>query len=125
LREISPAADPTTRTYAVRYSLPDADDSVRLGMTATLHLNESFGASTVRIPSSALFNQGNGPGVWVVNPQTGRLVLRPVTVVNYTDRDAFVRGQLADGESIVTSGVQKLDGNTVVRLADSSQENVQ
>lgn len=40
LREIAPSADPATRTYAVRYSLSNADASVRLGMTATLHLSE-------------------------------------------------------------------------------------
>ena len=34
LRETSPSADPATRTYTVRYSLPNADASVRLGMLA-------------------------------------------------------------------------------------------
>ncbi|WP_243357578.1 efflux RND transporter periplasmic adaptor subunit [Fundidesulfovibrio terrae] len=125
LRETAPAADPATRTFAVRYSLPDADASVRLGMSATLHLIETSGTPAARIPASALFNQGQGPGVWIVNPQNGRLTLSPVTVDHFSERDAFVRGQLADGDIIVASGVQKLDGNTLVRLADASQENDQ
>ena len=38
LREIAPAADPATRTYLAKFSLPEADDKVSLGMTATLTL---------------------------------------------------------------------------------------
>lgn len=125
LREISPAADPATRTYAVRYSLPDADSSVHLGMSATLRLVEPASSPTARIPASALFNQGQGPGVWLVNPQNGQLTLRPVTVDHFSERDAFVSGQFSDGDIIVASGVQKLDGSTTVLLADGAQENRQ
>src|SRR3982074_2138444 len=38
LREIAPNADPATRTYLAKFSLPDAGDQVSLGMTATLTL---------------------------------------------------------------------------------------
>lgn len=124
LRETSPSADPATRTYAVRYSLPDADAAVHLGMTATLHLSETSATPTARIPASALLNQGNGPGVWLVNAQTGQLTFKPVTVDHYTEGDAFVRGQLANGDLIVTSGVQKLDKGLTVRLANEEKEDV-
>ena len=122
LRETSPSADPATRTYAVRYALPEADAAVKLGMTATLTLSDPAQTPTARIPASALLNQSHGPGVWIVNPQTGQLTFRPVTVDHYTDRDAFVHGQLAPGDRIVTSGVQKLDAGTIVRVADMPQE---
>jgi RND family efflux transporter MFP subunit len=122
LREISPSADPATRTYAVRYALPDADASVRLGMTATLHLSEQARVQTARIPASAMFNQGKGPGIWRVDPKSGQLTFLPVTVDRYSERDAFVHGQLANGDIIVTSGVQKLDEGTAVRLADAPRE---
>ena len=124
LRETSPAADPATRTYAVRYSLPDANAAVHLGMTATLHLSEADDTPTARIPASALLNQGNGPGVWLVNAQTGQLTFMAVTVDHYTEGDAFVRGQLATGDIIVTSGVQKLDKGLTVRLAGGEKEDV-
>lgn len=122
LRETSPSADPATRTYAVRYSLPDADAAVHLGMTATLRLSETGDAPTARIPASALLNQGNGPGVWRVQAQTGQLTFVPVAVDHYTQGDAFVRGQLEPGDIIVTSGVQKLDKGLTVRLAGGETE---
>ena len=34
LRELSPQADAATRTYAARFTIPDADDAVAYGMTA-------------------------------------------------------------------------------------------
>ncbi|EKO39087.1 MAG: RND family efflux transporter, MFP subunit [Solidesulfovibrio magneticus str. Maddingley MBC34] len=125
LREIAPSADPATRTYAVRYALPDADASVRLGMTATLHLSGQARAQTARIPASAMLNQGKGPGLWRVDPKSGQLTFLPVTVDRYSERDAFVHGQLADGDIIVISGVQKLDEGTAVRLADAPREDAQ
>src|SRR3984957_10359434 len=38
LREVAPQADPATRTYLAKFSLPGADDHVSLGMTAPLTL---------------------------------------------------------------------------------------
>lgn len=121
LREIAPAANTTTRTYAVRYSLGEVDASVRLGMTATLRLSSpetTTPASTLRIPASALFDQGGGMGVWRVDPETGRLSFRLVAVDRYSDRDAYVHGELAEGDVIVVAGVHKLDAAMQVRLAE-------
>lgn len=122
LREISPNADPVTRTFAVRYSLRDADSSIRLGMTATLHLSDSTATPAARVPASALFNQGDGVGVWVVAPETGRLSFKNVDVDRYVDRDAYVHGALADGDVIVVAGVHKLDPDVEVRLASADRE---
>ena len=63
-------------------------------MTATIHLSEASTIQTARIPASALLSQGRSPGVWIVNPDTGQLAFRPGTVNHYTERDAFVHGQL-------------------------------
>lgn len=122
LREVAPAADAVSRTYAARFTLRDPGPEVRLGMTAVLHLANPDAAPVARIPASALFNQGDGPGVWVVEPATGHLSLRPVAIDGYTDQDAFVRGQIADGDRIVAAGVQKLDAGMTVRVADAPQE---
>ena len=41
LREVAPSADPATRTYLAKFSMPEADDKVSLGMTATLDAGRS------------------------------------------------------------------------------------
>jgi RND family efflux transporter MFP subunit len=124
LRETSPSADPVTRTYAVRFSLTDCDERVRLGMSASLHLSQNKPDKLVRIPSSALLDQGKGPGVWVVESGAGKLTLRPVTIARYADRDVLVQGQLSEGEIIVAAGVQMLDPSMSVRL-EATQEVVE
>lgn len=119
LRELSPVADSATRTYAARFSLPSAGDEVKLGMTATLVLTDSGRDKAARLPLSALFNQGSGPAVWTVDAASGSLSLRPVDVVRYGGREVFVRSGLAEGEMVVTLGVQKLDPGTRVRVVQA------
>lgn len=118
LRELSPSADPATRTYAARFSLPDADDAVRLGMTATLALRPAAGAKAARLPLSALYNGGAGPAVWTVR-EDGSLALKPVTVASYEARDVLVSGGVEEGDRVVALGVQKLDPDQRVRVVQA------
>ncbi|WP_407529094.1 efflux RND transporter periplasmic adaptor subunit [Methylobacterium oryzisoli] len=120
LRELAPAADAMTRTYLARFSLPGADAAVQLGMTATVTLTGARTERVVRVPLSALFNQGGGSSVWTVDGE-GALTLKPVTVAAYEAQDALVSGGLADGERIVRLGVQKLDPAQRVRVVDALQ----
>jgi RND family efflux transporter MFP subunit len=114
LRELASAADAATRTYAARYAIPNADDAVRLGMSATLSLRETAGARAARLPLTALFNHGEGPTVWVVDGD-GRLTARSVTVARYEGSSVLIAGGPAEGEKVVTLGVEKLDPGLVVR----------
>src|ERR1700737_2276855 len=77
LREIAPAADPATRTYLAKFSLPDAGDSVSLGMTATLTLSDRATERVAKLPLSALFSQGGAPSLYVVDASGGG-ALKPV-----------------------------------------------
>jgi RND family efflux transporter MFP subunit len=114
LREISPVADPTTRTYAARFSISDADAFVALGMSATVALSQGDGASVARIPLTALFDQGFGPSVWTVQ-EDGALTLNPVRVARYEAQDAVIAQGPPEGDKIVVLGVQKLDPKQRVR----------
>src|SRR5215467_4942926 len=67
LREISPSADPATRTYLAKFSLPNAGVSVELGMTATLTLCDQKTARVARLPLSALYSTGEKPSFYVVD----------------------------------------------------------
>jgi len=62
VRYISPQADPATRTYTVRVSLPDAPPQMRLGanVVGTVTLDQG---ETVSIPGSALFQKDGKPAV--------------------------------------------------------------
>src|SRR5215510_1217954 len=120
LRELSPQADPATRTYAARFTIPDADDTVAFGMTATVELERDGGARVARLPLSAVLNRGHGPAVYVVNDK-GSLALAPVTVASFTEDAALVTGGINDGDTVVTLGVQKLEAGLKVRPIEPRQ----
>src|SRR5215213_58368 len=108
LREVAPSADPATRTYLAKFSLPDAGDNVSLGMTATLTLADPETTRVARLPMSALFNAGGGPSIYVVDDH-GELALKPVAVKSYESNDVVITGGINEGAQVVVLGVQKLD----------------
>ena len=118
LREISPSADPATRTYLAKFSLPGAGDNVELGMTATLTLADQATTRVARLPLSALFNEGTGPSLYVVDDK-GEVTLQPVKVKSYESGDVVISGGVDEGARIVTLGVQKLDPSQRVRVVSS------
>jgi RND family efflux transporter MFP subunit len=118
LRELAPAADPATRTYAARFTILDADDTVALGMTATVTLAQAADTQVVRLPLAAILNRGTGPSVFVVD-ETRALALRPVRVASFNEDTALVTDGLNPGDQVVTLGVQKLQAGLKVRTADA------
>jgi RND family efflux transporter MFP subunit len=118
LREIAPNADPATRTYLAKFSLPDADDSVSLGMTATLTLADPATTRVARLPLSALFSEGGDASFYVVGDK-GEVTLKPVAVKSYESNDVVVTGGVDEGAKVVALGVQKLDPARKVRVVSS------
>lgn len=126
VREIAGSADRSTRTFAVKFSLPpDAD--VPLGATAYVRINTMTAdghrpASGVRLPSSALLRSGDATTVWIFDPQTQTVESRPVQVVTADGNDVVVAG-LTAGLEVVAAGVHVLSpGQKVVRFAAPAQQ---
>jgi RND family efflux transporter MFP subunit len=117
LRELSPQADAMTRTYAARFTIENPDDTVALGMTATLTLSHAAETAVARLPLAAILNRGTGPSVYVVDT-SGGLELRPVAVASFNEGAALVTSGVSNGERVVTLGVQKLDAGQRVRAID-------
>jgi RND family efflux transporter MFP subunit len=120
LRELSPQADAATRTYAARFTIPDADDAVAYGMTATVTLSRPGEETVAKLPLSAVLNRGKGAAVFVVD-DGGALVLRNVTVSSFNGDVAYVTEGISNGDRIVTLGVQKLEAGLRVRAVEAVQ----
>jgi RND family efflux transporter MFP subunit len=118
LREVAPSADSATRTYLAKFSLPEADDSVSLGMTATLTLSDPAKARVARLPLSALYSRGGDPSLYVVET-SGQVTLKPVAVKAYETNDVVVSGGVDEGAKVVVLGVQKIDPAQKVRIVSS------
>jgi len=102
-------ADPATRTYLAKFSMADAGNDMQLGMTATLTLSDAAGERVARLPLSALFDQGEGPSLYVADAKTGAITLKRVAVKSYESTDVLISGGVEEGENVVALGVQKLD----------------
>ncbi len=126
LRELSPTADPIARTYEARFTVVDAPVALQLGMSATLHLNCGTDGESIAIPAGALAGRterlvsmhgakSDAPVVWKVLDDAGHIAAVPVEIVRYGQEQVIVRGDLADGDRIVSAGVHKLDSGVTVR----------
>lgn len=116
VREISPGADPVTRTYRVRISLPEADQRVQYGMTVLAKVQRRLHGEVARLPSSALFQKGNRPAVWILDRDSLTVFLQPVEVAEYRQDGVLVKRGLRDGQYLVTAGVNQLVPGQRVRL---------
>jgi RND family efflux transporter MFP subunit len=122
LRELSPSADPVSRTYLARFTLPELPASAAFGMTASVTLSASKGKEVARLPLSALIDQGKGSALWVVDPGSQTLRLVPVEVAGLGGSDVLIASGVKDGDAVVTLGVQKLEAGQRVRpIADSPE----
>ena len=87
-------------------------------MTATVTLTRAADAPVAKLPLAAILNRGTGPTVYVVD-ESGTLALQPVKVATFTEGAALVTAGVADGDKIVTLGVQKLVAGTRVRAVET------
>jgi multidrug efflux pump subunit AcrA (membrane-fusion protein) len=99
LRDISPQADPQTRTWQVRVALND-QPAMALGASATIEIPSST-LPGYRIPASALSRAINPPSLLLVITEAQ---LREVTLSGYSAASAFVSSGLHPGDKVITAG---------------------
>ena len=108
VREVSPSADPVTRTYAAKISVLDADPAMKLGMTANVYLRGVQRIVAVMLPATALFQDNGRAAVWVVDKTSSQVKLVPVEVGEYLEDRVAVMSGLTPGDMVVRAGVHKL-----------------
>lgn len=121
LRELSPAADPATRTFAARIAVPQADEAMRLGMSARVEAKVSRGDTALRLPLSAFFTRNDQPHVWVVDPATLTVALTKVETDGVIGNEVRVKAGLAPGQRVVTAGANLLEPGQKVRLPEGAK----
>jgi RND family efflux transporter MFP subunit len=115
VREVSPQADPATRTHQVKVGLIDPPETMFLGATVVgrISLNDEL---LIELPAMALMESEGRPAVWVVDKATETVSLRPIEVARYEANAVIVAMGLQNGDIVVTAGVQTLRPGQKVRL---------
>lgn len=114
VREVAPAADSITRTFQVRVALPDADNKVRLGMTAAVRFYNKHNQELL-LPLPALTQHAGETVVWVVNPENDQVQPRKVQTGMFREDGVIIIQGLQTGEQVVVAGVHTLVPGQLVR----------
>ena len=116
VREVAGSADPQSRTFAVRVSLPN-DPRVLLGMTANVEATVGSKANLVSIPLTAMAEKDGKQIVWTVDRSSDTVHPRPIKVANFTADGVAVADGLKQGDVVVAAGTQFMTENLKVKLS--------
>ena len=128
LRQLSAAANPLTRTFEARYALDDSAARAPLGATVIVQINDPNDRASARVPLSAITDQGQGPGVWIIAADASDeavVAWRPVTIDSLDDETAKVVAGLAGGDRFVAMGAHLLHVGDRVRIAEDAPRSTQ
>lgn len=107
VREVAAMADPSTRSFTVKASLQDTQNTATLGGTATVNLPIKAPTSAViAIPMTAVVESQGKASVWVLN--NGLATKRAVTLSGAQGDWVVVASGLSAGSVVITAGVHTL-----------------
>ncbi|MFA7279897.1 MAG: efflux RND transporter periplasmic adaptor subunit [Sterolibacterium sp.] len=119
LRELAPVADAASRTYAARLAIVAADDSIKLGMSATVRLD--LGAEQlIVVPNSALYTRDDRTRVWLVERSSATVNPADVKLGESTGDGVVILSGLKPGDTVVTAGANLLLPGQKVLLPDAA-----
>lgn len=117
LRQLSDAADTSTRTFEARYVLEGAGARAPLGATVTVRLPVAAGANTIAVPNAAVIDRGTGPGIWIVNGSNSTVSFHRVKVVRIDEEDTYIDDSALSDAQVVALGAHLLSEGQTVRVS--------
>jgi membrane fusion protein, multidrug efflux system len=120
VREVAATADPVTRTYLVKVSMESKDNRDALPLGSTVYVSpQAFsmaGTPVIKLPTSALKQDGKTTAVWVLDPASMTLKLQPIEIATADGNDAVISAGLVPGMMVVSAGVHVLQAGQKVTL---------
>jgi multidrug efflux pump subunit AcrA (membrane-fusion protein) len=120
VREVAASADPVTRTYQVKVSLDIKDANAAPPLGATVYVSPQVFAradmQVIKLPTSALKQDGKTTAVWLLDPATMTLKSQPVEIATADGNEAVISSGLQPGMQVVSAGVHVLQAGQKVTL---------
>ena len=109
VRDIAASADPVTRTFTVKAAL-SGSPLPPLGATLTVYPSAfaPSGVQALRLPTSALWAQGQQTAVWVFDAASSTVRAQVIEVAQVDGTEVLVRAGLQAGAQVVATGVHVL-----------------
>lgn len=121
IREISPAANSQTHAFDLRIQLVDADQRIKLGMTAQVSFAPPHSAQSLVVPVTAVTQQNGHASVWVIDAQQ-KAHARQVTIGALTEQGIEITSGLQSHETIATIGIHTLTEGMTVQAVTPTPE---
>ncbi len=120
VREVAASSDPVTRTYPVKVSI-DAQEPPPLGATVNVvmpvaGLAGSAGAPVIKLPTSALRQDGQATAVWVLDKASMTVRSQVIQLATADGNEAVVAAGLQPGMLVVSAGVHVLSPGQKVTI---------
>ena len=118
VREVSASADPATRTYQVKLAL-DTKTPPPLGATVYVlpeGLGGLQGSPVIKLPTSALRQEGKSSAVWVLEKASMTIKSQVVQIATADGNEAVIANGLQPGMLVVSAGVHVLSAGQKVTI---------
>jgi RND family efflux transporter MFP subunit len=122
VRLVNVSAEPQTRTYMVRITVPNSNGALLVGMIAEARILGSETLDVLTLPGQSLVRDPQGaPQVFVYFPNEKRVYARRVTAGGIMGRDVQIIDGVKDSDSIVVAGQQLVREGSVVSAKEEKQ----
>jgi membrane fusion protein, multidrug efflux system len=118
VREVGSSADPVTRTYLVKVTLPTSD-ALALGSTLSVLFPaaaQTAQSTVLKLPTSALRQEGNATTVWVLEPASMTVKAQTIQIATVDGNEVVVASGLQPGMQVVATGVHVLSAGQKVTI---------
>ncbi len=122
VRLVNISADPGTRTFMTRISIPNPKHTLRIGMVAEARIRGDKVVKMLTAPIEAVVHdQQDATVVYVYYPDQKRVYAKRVEIGAPRERDLEIRSGLSSDEWIVTAGQTRLRDGSVVSAAEATE----
>jgi multidrug efflux pump subunit AcrA (membrane-fusion protein) len=115
VRLVNVSAEPQTRTYMVRITVPNPRSALLVGMIAEARILGNESRDVLTLPGQSLMRDPQGaPQVFVYFPNEKRVYAKRVTAGEVMDRDVQVVDGVKDTDLVVVAGQQLVREGSIV-----------
>jgi len=120
VREVSPLIDQRTGTVKVTVSVSDVPQGATYG-DAVRGTTQTAETESIVLPYTAMMAYQKGAAVWVVDPATRSVSLKPITLDRFETGEIILKNGVSEGEIVVTKGAQLLYPGRIVAFEGDGQ----
>ena len=116
VREVAASSDPVTRTYQVKVAIDGKAPPLGATVYAILGGDAASAVPVVRLPTSALRQEGQATTVWVLDKASMTVRSQAIQVATADGNEVVVGAGLSPGMQVVSAGVHVLSPGQKVTI---------